>query len=162
LGAVALERVPVHEHRRLGCDFARLVQPHGHRGQGHVAELLEIEVKIGIDGRAVLQVALLIDEKDVVLDFQPFSLLNRVWSIREAPPGRSSPPSRLPRSQEAVDRIIAHLKLVFVAERPPPPQTAFQELLWEVDPPAGFFHDPPAEYVPFILRLGVWRERSQR
>jgi len=25
-----------------------------------------------------------------------------------------------------VDRIIVHLKLVFVAERPPPPQAAFQ------------------------------------
>jgi hypothetical protein len=28
-----------------------------------------------------------------------------------------------------VDRIIDHLKLTFVAERPPPPQMAFQELL---------------------------------
>jgi len=28
-----------------------------------------------------------------------------------------------------VDRIIGHLKLTFVAERPPPPQLAFQELL---------------------------------
>jgi len=46
-----------------------------------------------------------------------------------------------------VDRIIDHLKLVFVAERPPPPQAAFKELLWEVDPPAGFFPDPPAEYL---------------
>jgi hypothetical protein len=47
-----------------------------------------------------------------------------------------------------VDRIIEHLKLAFVAERPPPPQAALQELLWEADPPAGFFPDPPAEYVP--------------
>ncbi len=47
-----------------------------------------------------------------------------------------------------VDRIIDHLKLVFVAERPPPPQAALPELLWEVDPPAGYFPDPPAEYVP--------------
>jgi len=46
-----------------------------------------------------------------------------------------------------VDRIIAHLKLTFAAERPPPPQAAFQELLWEADPQAGFFPDPPAEYV---------------
>ena len=46
-----------------------------------------------------------------------------------------------------VDRIIGHLKLTFVAERPPPAQAAFQELLWEADPPAGFFPDPPAEYV---------------
>ena len=28
-----------------------------------------------------------------------------------------------------VDRIIGHLKLTFVADRPPPPQLAFQELL---------------------------------
>ncbi|MGB7296247.1 MAG: hypothetical protein WBC70_11715 [Candidatus Aminicenantales bacterium] len=28
-----------------------------------------------------------------------------------------------------VDRIINHLKLAFVAERPPPPQLAYQELL---------------------------------
>jgi len=28
-----------------------------------------------------------------------------------------------------VDRIIRHLKLSFVAERPPPPQIAYQELL---------------------------------
>jgi len=47
-----------------------------------------------------------------------------------------------------VDRIIDHLKLVFVAERPPPPQAAFQGLLWEADPPTGFFPDPPAEHVP--------------
>jgi len=36
-----------------------------------------------------------------------------------------------------LDRIIAHLMLTFVAERPPPPEAAFQELLWESDPPAG-------------------------
>jgi hypothetical protein len=47
-----------------------------------------------------------------------------------------------------VDRIIDHLKLTFVADRPPPPQAAFRELLWEADPPAGFFPDPPAEYIP--------------
>jgi hypothetical protein len=34
------------------------------------------------------------------------------------------------------------------AERPPPPQAALQGLLWEADPPAGYFPDPPAEYVP--------------
>jgi hypothetical protein len=28
-----------------------------------------------------------------------------------------------------VDRIIGHLKLNFVAERPPPPHVAYQELL---------------------------------
>jgi hypothetical protein len=44
-----------------------------------------------------------------------------------------------------VDRIIDHLKLTFVAEKPPPPQAAWQELLWEADPAAGFFPDPPAE-----------------
>jgi len=44
-----------------------------------------------------------------------------------------------------VDRIIDHLKLTFVAEKPPP-QAAFQELLWEAAPSAGFFPDPPAEY----------------
>jgi len=38
-----------------------------------------------------------------------------------------------------VDRIIGHLKLTFVAERPPPPQVASQELLMAVDPPAEYF-----------------------
>jgi hypothetical protein len=28
-----------------------------------------------------------------------------------------------------VDRIIDHLKLTFIAERPPPPQLAYQEVL---------------------------------
>jgi len=28
-----------------------------------------------------------------------------------------------------VDRIINHLKLSFIAERPPPPHTAYQQLL---------------------------------
>jgi len=46
-----------------------------------------------------------------------------------------------------VDRIIEHLKLTFMAERPPPAQASLQELLWEADLPAGFFPDPPAEYV---------------
>ena len=46
-----------------------------------------------------------------------------------------------------VDRIIEHLKLAFVAAKPPPPQAAFQGLLWEAEPPSGFFPDPPAEYV---------------
>jgi len=39
-----------------------------------------------------------------------------------------------------VDRIIDHLKLTFVANRPPPPQVAFQEFLMAVD--------RPAEYLP--------------
>jgi len=47
-----------------------------------------------------------------------------------------------------VDRIIDHLTLAFVAERPPPPQAAFRELPWEAELKAGFFADPPAEYVP--------------
>jgi len=38
-----------------------------------------------------------------------------------------------------VDRIIGHLKLTFVAERPPPPQVALQELLMAADPPAEYF-----------------------
>jgi len=37
-----------------------------------------------------------------------------------------------------VDRIIGHLKLTFVAERPPPPQVALQ-LLTAADPPAEYF-----------------------
>ena len=44
-----------------------------------------------------------------------------------------------------VDRIIDHLKLTFVAEKPLP-EAVLQELLWEADPPAGFFPDPPVEY----------------
>jgi len=46
-----------------------------------------------------------------------------------------------------VDRIIDHLKLTFAAEKPPP-EAVFQELLWEADPPAGFYAAPPVEYVP--------------
>ncbi len=38
-----------------------------------------------------------------------------------------------------VDRIIDHLKLIFVAERPPPPQVAFQELFIDADPPIDCF-----------------------
>jgi len=37
-----------------------------------------------------------------------------------------------------VDRIIDHLQLSFVAEKPPPPQTV-QECLWAADPPAEYF-----------------------
>ncbi|MGB9004494.1 MAG: transposase [Candidatus Aminicenantales bacterium] len=38
-----------------------------------------------------------------------------------------------------VDRIIEHLKLTFVADRPPPPQVAFQEYLLAADPPVEYF-----------------------
>ena len=38
-----------------------------------------------------------------------------------------------------VDRIIDHLQLSFIAERPPPPQAAFQECLWAAGPPAEYF-----------------------
>ena len=37
-----------------------------------------------------------------------------------------------------VDRIIDHLKLTFVAERPPPPQVAFQEYLMAAEAPAEY------------------------
>jgi len=49
-----------------------------------------------------------------------------------------------------VDRIIDHLKLVFVAERPPPPQTALPELLWEADPPAGILSRSPGRICSMI------------
>jgi hypothetical protein len=39
----------------------------------------------------------------------------------------------------AVARIIDHLKLTFVAERPPPPHAAFQELLMDADPSVDYF-----------------------
>jgi len=38
-----------------------------------------------------------------------------------------------------VDRIIDHLKLTFVAERPPPPQIAYQELLMAAESSAEYF-----------------------
>jgi len=38
-----------------------------------------------------------------------------------------------------VDRIIDHLKLTFVAERPPPPQAVSQELLMAADVSAEYF-----------------------
>ncbi len=38
-----------------------------------------------------------------------------------------------------VDKIIEHLKLTFVAAKPPPSQVAFQELLMDADPPADYY-----------------------
>jgi hypothetical protein len=38
-----------------------------------------------------------------------------------------------------VDRIIDHLKLTFVADRPPPPQIAHQELSMAADGSAEYF-----------------------
>ena len=38
-----------------------------------------------------------------------------------------------------VDRIIDHLKLTFIAERPPPSQIAFQELLLAAEASAEYF-----------------------
>jgi hypothetical protein len=38
-----------------------------------------------------------------------------------------------------VDRIIHHLKLTFVAERPPPSRVAFQELLMAAEERGEYF-----------------------
>ena len=38
-----------------------------------------------------------------------------------------------------VDRIINHLKLVFVADRPPPPHIVYQEVLMAVETSAEYF-----------------------
>jgi hypothetical protein len=38
-----------------------------------------------------------------------------------------------------VDRIINHLKLTFVAERPPPPQIAYQEVLMAAEVGSEYF-----------------------
>jgi len=40
---------------------------------------------------------------------------------------------------QAVDRIIDHLKLTFVADKPPPPQIAYQELLTAAEASAEYF-----------------------
>ena len=37
-----------------------------------------------------------------------------------------------------VDRIINHLKLTFVADRPPPPHIAYQEVLMATEPSAEY------------------------
>ncbi|MGB8953107.1 MAG: acid--CoA ligase [Candidatus Aminicenantales bacterium] len=39
----------------------------------------------------------------------------------------------------AVDRIIHHIKLTFVADKPPPPRIAYQELLMAADASAEYF-----------------------
>ena len=39
-----------------------------------------------------------------------------------------------------VDRIIDHLKLSFVAERPPPPHIAYQEVLTAAETGGGYFY----------------------
>jgi hypothetical protein len=38
-----------------------------------------------------------------------------------------------------VDRIIEHLKLTFIADKPPPTQAVFQEYLMAADPPGRIF-----------------------
>jgi len=38
-----------------------------------------------------------------------------------------------------VNKIINHLKLMFVAEKPPPPRVASQELLMAAETPAEYF-----------------------
>jgi Putative transposase len=38
-----------------------------------------------------------------------------------------------------IDRIIDHLQMTFVAQKPPPAQAAFEECLWAADPPAEYF-----------------------
>ena len=40
-------------------------------------------------------------------------------------------------TKEEADRIINHLKLTFVAERPPPPHMAYQELLMAAEVRGG-------------------------
>ncbi len=39
---------------------------------------------------------------------------------------------------QALERIIGHLKLTFIAEKPPS-QVIFQECLWAADPPVEYF-----------------------
>jgi len=38
-----------------------------------------------------------------------------------------------------VDRIINHLKLTFIADKPPPPCLAYQEVLMAAETPAEYF-----------------------
>ena len=39
----------------------------------------------------------------------------------------------------AVDRIINHLKLTFVADKPPPPHIAYQEILMAAEAGGEYF-----------------------
>jgi len=51
-----------------------------------------------------------------------------------------SPPGRFHHPQDAVvDRIIDHLKLTFVADRPPPPHIAYQEVLMAAEASPEYF-----------------------
>ena len=45
----------------------------------------------------------------------------------------------LVKDYAAVDRIIKHLKLTFVADKPPPPHIAYQELLMAAETCAEYF-----------------------
>jgi hypothetical protein len=38
-----------------------------------------------------------------------------------------------------VDRIINHLKLTFVADKPPPPRIVYQEVLMAAEAGGGYF-----------------------
>jgi len=40
---------------------------------------------------------------------------------------------------DVIDKIIAHLKLTFMAERPPPPQSIQQELLMAAEEKGEYF-----------------------
>jgi len=50
----------------------------------------------------------------------------------------SWPPALVVVRHAVVDRIIDHLKLTFVADKPPPQEVAFQELLMDADPPVEY------------------------
>ena len=43
------------------------------------------------------------------------------------------------KEPKTIDRIIAHLKLTFEAERPPPPQSVQQELLMAAEEKGEYF-----------------------
>jgi hypothetical protein len=45
----------------------------------------------------------------------------------------------LPTDYAVVDKIIDHLKLTFVAERPPPPQFAYQQVLMAPETAGEYF-----------------------